>query len=280
MCGGRVIPEIMYCDFLGRCGDEVFNQLPKWQAMSGNLLKMPVVLRVSVGSKYGAQHSQDWTSLCTHIPGLKVVFPVTPYDAKGLMNSALQGTDPVVFFESQRIYEIGEQFHEGGVPAGYYEIPFGEPDVKRQGKDVTILTIGATLYRALDAAKELEEKYGMSAEVIDARSLVPFNYTPVLESIKKTGRIVISGDASARGSFLNDLARNITELAFDELDAPPVVVGSRNWITPAYELEDAFFPQASWIIDAIHTKIEPLKGYTPVANFTDGEQIRRAKEGI
>lgn len=135
MCGGRVIPEIMYCDFLGCCGDEVFNQLPKWQAMSGNILKMPVVVRVSVGSKYGAQHSQDWTSLAAHIPGLKVVFPVTPYDAKGLMNAALQGTDPVIFFESQRIYDVGEQFHEGGVPEGYYEIPLGEPDVKtrRQG---------------------------------------------------------------------------------------------------------------------------------------------------
>ncbi len=280
MCGGRVIPEIMYCDFLGRCGDEVFNQLPKWQAMSGNVLKMPVVLRVSVGSKYGAQHSQDWTSLVAHIPGLKVVFPVTPYDAKGLMNSALQGTDPVVFFESQRVYDIGEQFHAGGVPEGYYEIPIGEPDVKRAGKDVTILTIGATLYRALDAAKILEEKYGLSAEVIDARSLVPFNYELVIESVKKTGRILISGDATSRGSFLNDLARNITELAFDYLDAPPVVVGSRNWITPAYELEEAFFPQAGWFLDAIHEKIVPLAGYVAGENFTDMEQIRRAKLGI
>ena len=280
MCGGRVIPEIMYCDFLGRCGDEVFNQLPKWQAMSGNVLKMPVVLRVSVGSKYGAQHSQDWTSLVAHIPGLKVVFPVTPYDAKGLMNTALQGTDPVVFFESQRVYDIGEQFHAGGVPEGYYEIPMGEPDVKRAGKDVTILTIGATLYRALDAAKILDEKYGLSAEVIDARSLVPFNYGPVIESVKKTGRILISGDATNRGSFLNDLARNITELAFDYLDAPPVVVGSRNWITPAYELEEAFFPQPSWFLDAIHEKIVPLAGYVPGENFTDLEQIRRAKLGV
>jgi len=280
MCGGRVIPEIMYCDFLGRCGDEVFNQLPKWQAMSGNVLKMPVVLRVSVGSKYGAQHSQDWSSLVAHIPGLKVCFPVTPYDAKGLMNSALQGTDPVVFFESQRIYDIGEQFHTGGVPEGYYEIPFGEPDVKRVGKDVTILTIGATLYRALEAAKILEEKYGMSAEVIDARSLVPFNYELVIESVKKTGRILISGDANSRGSFLNDLARNITELAFDYLDAPPVVVGSRNWITPAYELEEAFFPQPEWFIDAIHEKIVPLKGHVSGQNFSDLEQIRRNKLGI
>ncbi len=280
MCGGRVIPEIMYCDFLGCCGDEIFNQLPKWQAMSGNILKMPVVVRVSVGSKYGAQHSQDWTSLTAHIPGLKVCFPVTPYDAKGLMNSALQGTDPVVFFESQRIYEIGEQFHEGGVPEGYYEIPFGEPYIKREGKDITILTIVATLYRALDAAKILEEKYGMSAEVIDARSLVPFNYEKVLASVKKTGRIVISSDATARGSFLNDLARNITELAFDDLDAPPAVLGSRDWITPAYELEYAFFPQPESFIDIIHEKIVPLKGHVVTYNFTKAEQIRRSKLGV
>lgn len=280
MCGGRVIPEIMYCDFLGRCGDEVFNQLPKWQAMSGNVLKMPVVIRVSVGSKYGAQHSQDWTALAAHIPGLKVVFPVSPYDAKGLMNTALQGTDPVIFFESQRLYDIGEQFHEGGVPEGYYELPFGEPDVKKEGSDVTILTIGATLYRALDAAKILEEKYNLSAEVIDARSLVPFNYELVIESLKKTGRIIISGDASARGSFLRDLASNITELAFDYLDAPPVVVGSRNWITPAYELEDSFFPQADWIIDAIHERILPLEGHTSKTDFTEAEQLDRNARGI
>ena len=280
MCGGRVIPEIMYCDFLGRCGDEIFNQLPKWQAMSGNVIKMPVVVRVSVGSKYGAQHSQDWTSLVSHIPGLKVCFPVTPYDAKGLMNTALQGTDPVIFFESQRVYDIGEHFVKEGVPEGYYEIPFGEPDIKRPGKDITILTIGATLYRALEAASVLEEKYKISAEVIDARSLVPFNYEPVINSIKKTGRIIITGDANARGSFLNDLASNITELAFDYLDAPPVVVGSRNWIVPAYELEDAFFPQADWILDAIHQKVLPLQGHQSVQNYTDLEQIRRAKLGV
>ena len=280
MCGGRVIPEIMYCDFLGCCGDEVFNQLPKWQAMSGKLIKMPVVLRVSVGSKYGAQHSQDWTSLAAHIPGLKVCFPATPYDAKGLMNTALQGSDPVIFFESQRIYDIGEQFYKAGVPEGYYEIPFGEPDVKRAGKDITFLTIGSTLYTAINAAKRLDKEYGMSVEVIDARSLVPFNYEIVLVSVKKTGRIVIASDATSRGSFLNDLARNITELAFDDLDAPPVVVGSRNWITPAYELEYAFFPQEENFLDAVHEKIIPLKGYIPTSNFTNAEQIRRQKLGV
>jgi len=280
MCGGRVIPEIMYCDFLGRSGDEVFNQLPKWQAMSGNLIKMPVVLRVSVGSKYGAQHSQDWSSLVAHIPGIKVVFPATPYDAKGLMNAALQGTDPVVYFESQRLYGTGEQFHEGGVPEGYYEIPLGEPDIKRSGEDVTILTIGATLYRAVEAADLLQEQYGISAEIIDARSLVPFNYQIVLESLKKTGRIVLVSDASERGSYLKDLAQNITELGFDDLDAPPVVVGSRNWITPAYELEDYFFPQPTWILDAIHEKILPLKDHVTTQNYTAGEQMRRSRLGI
>ena len=152
MCGGRVIAELMYTDFLGRAGDEVFNQLSKWQAMSAGVIKMPVVLRMSVGSKYGAQHSQDWSALCTHIPGLKVVFPATPYDAKGLMQAALNGTDPVIFLESQRIYDVGEQFHEGGVPEEEYEITIGDPDIKRTGSDVSILSIGATLYRAIKAA--------------------------------------------------------------------------------------------------------------------------------
>jgi 2-oxoisovalerate dehydrogenase E1 component len=280
MCGGRVIAEIMYCDFLGRSGDEVFNQLPKWQAMSGNLIKMPVIVRVSVGSKYGAQHSQDWSSLVAHIPGLKVVFPATPYDAKGLMNSALQGTDPVIFFESQRIYDIGEMFHSEGVPQGYYEIPFGEPDIKRKGEDITILSIGATLYPVIKTADILKEKYGLNAEVIDARSLVPFNYSPVIESVKKTGRIVLASDASSRGSFLKEMAQTITELAFDYLDAPPVVVGSRNWIIPAYEMEEFFFPQPDWILDAIHERILPLKDHQTKNDFSAGKTIKLNKEGV
>ncbi len=280
MCGGRVIPEIMYCDFLGRAGDEVFNQMPKWQAMSGQILKMPVVLRVSVGSKYGAQHSQDWTSLVAHIPGLKVVFPATPYDAKGLMNAALQGTDPVVFFESQRIYDIGEYFHEGGVPEGYYEVPIGQPDIKRKGKDITILTVGATLYRALEAADILEEKYGMSAEVIDARSLVPFDYALVLESVHKTSRFLVTGDATERGSFLKEMAQTVADLAFDDLDAPPVVVGSRNWITPAHELEHFFFPQPHWILDAIHERIVPLPGHKVQNDFTNDKMLEQKRKGV
>ena len=279
MAGGRVIAELMYADFLGRAGDEVFNQLSKWQSMSAGILKMPCVLRMSVGSKYGAQHSQDWSALCTHIPGLKVVFPATPYDAKGLMAAALNGTDPVIFLESQRVYDIAEQFHEGGVPAESYEIEIGEPDVKVQGSDLTILSVGATLYRVMDAVK-LFAAHGISVEVIDARSLVPFNYEKVIESVKKTGRIIITGDACERGSHLNDFARNLTELAFDYLDAPPVVVGAKNWITPAHELEDYFFPQPFWYVDAFHERISPIPGHTPQHNFTELEQINSNKRGV
>ena len=280
VAGGRAIVELMYADFIGCAGDEIFNQLSKWQAMSAGILKMPVVLRVSVGSKYGAQHSQDWTALCSHIPGLKVCFPATPYDAKGLMNQALNGTDPVIFFESQRIYDKGEEFHEGGVPTEYYEVDFGDPDVKRVGKDVTILTIGAVLYRALDAAKKLESEYGISAEVIDARSMVPFNYEKVIESVKKTGKIVIVGDAVDRGSIMRDMASNITEMCFDYLDAPPAVFGSRNWITPAFELEKYYFPQADGIIDVISEKLMPIPGHITKYNETELEHIERAKKGV
>ncbi|HIU46263.1 MAG TPA: dehydrogenase [Candidatus Fimadaptatus faecigallinarum] len=280
MAGGRALIELMYCDFLGRAGDEVFNQMSKWQAMSADVLQMPVVLRVSVGSKYGAQHSQDWSALTAHIPGLKVIFPATPYDAKGLMNAALAGSDPVVFFESQRLYDMGEQFHEGGVPEGYYEVEIGKPDIKREGKDITILSVGSTLYRAIKAADVLRDKYGMSAEIIDARTVVPFDYELVIESVKKTGRLVLVSDACERGSVLNDMARNVTELAFDYLDAPPVVVGARNWITPAHELENYFFPQPEWILDAIDAKIVPLPGHERTTNQTPIEQLRRSRMGV
>lgn len=279
MCGGRSVIELMYGDFMGRAGDEIFNQMAKWQSMSAGQLDIPVVLRVSVGALYGAQHSQDWTSLAAHIPGLKIVFPATPYDAKGLMRSALLGTDPVIFFESQRLYDTGEQFHEGGVPGGDYEVEIGEPDIKRQGGDITILTVGATLYPALKAAEILEKDYRVGAEVIDARSLVPFNYETVIESVKKTGKILLTSDACARGSHLNDMARNISELTFDYLDAPPVLVGAKNWVTPCADLEKTFFPQPQWIIDAIDQKIMPLKGHVSVQNFTSLNQMQTEKLG-
>ena len=156
----------------------------------------------------------------------------------------------------------------------------GEPDIKRQGSDITILTIGATLYKAMNAAKILQEKYNISAEVIDARSIVPFNYEKVIESVKKTGKILLASDAVERNSVLKEMAEKITELAFDYLDAPPVVVGSRNWITPAHELEKHFFPQEDWIIDAIHERIMPIEGYVATHNFTDNEMLRRTRLGV
>lgn len=264
--GGRALIEIMYADFLGRAGDEILNQLPKWQAMSGGLLRMPVVVRVSVGNKYGAQHSQELTSMVAQIPGLKVVFPVSPYDAKGLMASALSGDDPVIFFESQRLYDMAEMFHPGGVPTEYYRIPLGQPDIKRHGSDVTILSIGATLYRALAAASTLSGEFGVEAEVIDARSLVPLDYDPVLESIRRTGRILITSDASERGSFANTLASEIQTMAFEYLDAQVAIVGARNWIFPPAEMERFYLPQPDWLIDAIHKNLMPLRGYTSVSS--------------
>lgn len=279
LAGGRAVAEIMYCDFIGRCGDELFNQLSKWQAMSGGVLRMPVVVRVSVGFKYGAQHSQDWSSIFNHIPGLKVIYPVTPYDAKGLLNSALSGTDPVICLESQQCYKHGEMFHKGGVPTEYYELPIGEPDVKKQGKDLTIVTLGPILYKALDAAKELE-KYGIDAEVIDLRSINPLNYDKLVESVKKTGKAILLNEAVERGNVMQNVAANLTQLAFDYLDAPITVVGSRNWVSPAAELESKFFPQVSWILDTIHERIVPLKGYTPSINRTLGELARTSRQGV
>jgi 2-oxoisovalerate dehydrogenase E1 component len=278
--GGRVVAELMYADFMGRAGDEIFNQLSKWQAMSAGQLKMPVVLRISVGAKYGAQHSQDFAALVHHIPGLKVVYPVTPYDAKGMMNAALAGTDPVVFLESQKIYDYGEMFVEQGVPEGYYEIDLGEPSVKRPGKDLTILTFGPALYAAIAAAGALEEKFGVSAEVIDLRSANPLNYDILVDSVRKTGKALLVSESVERGSVMQTVAATLTQLCFDDLDAPPVVIGSRNWITPAAELETLFFPQPGWLLDAIHERILPLKGYQPGTNQTLGELARRARLGV
>jgi 2-oxoisovalerate dehydrogenase E1 component len=280
LSGGRAVAELMYCDFMGRAGDEIFNQMAKWQSMSGGVLRMPLVLRVSVGSKYGAQHSQDWSSLVAHIPGLKVMFPATPYDAKGMLNLVLRGTDPVIFFESQRLYAEPETLVAGGVPVEYYEVEMGEPAVRREGKDLTLITLGATLYRALEAADELAAKYGLHVEVIDARFINPLNYAPLVESIRKTGRVILASDASERGSFLHTMASTLSQIAFDHLDAPVVVVGARNWITPPAEMEEDFFPQKASILDAIHEQVLPLSGHVVTTVQTRGELVRRHCEGV
>ena len=250
LAGGRALVELMYADFIGRAGDEIFNQLAKWQAMSAGELRLPVVLRASVGSKYGAQHSQDWSSLITHVPGLRVIYPATPSDAKGLMMTALAGNDPTMVFESQRLYDKVETFDPKGVPAGIYRLEFGQAMVRRAGDDVTILTIGPSLYPALTAADELSS-HGIEAEIIDARTLVPFDYETVLASVAKTGRLIIVCEAVERGSFANTVSSNITRLAFADLKAAPIVLGAPNWIAPGADMEDSYAPQPHDICDAI-----------------------------
>ena len=279
MSGGRAVVELMYCDFMGRAGDEIFNQASKWQSMSAGLLKMPLTVRVSVGNKYGAQHSQDWSALVAAIPGLKAVFPATPYDAKGMLNYALRGTDPVIFFESQKLYDKGEEF-EKEVPTGYYEIPEGEPAIRKIGTDITIATLGATLYTAMNAAKTLKEQYGMDAEIIDIRWINPLNYEKIVESVKKTGKLLLVSDAAERGSFMHTVASNMSALAFDYLDAPVAVLGSRNWITPAPECEHYYFPSVDWILDTIHERIIPLQGYTPTSVQTTMDILRKNRQGV
>jgi 2-oxoisovalerate dehydrogenase E1 component len=258
MEGGRALVELMYADFIGRAGDEIFNQLAKWQAMSGGLLDIPVVLRVSVGARYGAQHSQDWTALPAHVPGLKVVYPATPYDAKGLMAQALASNDPVVFFESQRNYDDVETLQSDGVPTEYFRIPFGQPKVVVSGDDLTILSIGPTLGRCLEVADRLRGSNDLGVEVIDARSLVPFDPTLVLDSVRRTGRLMLVTDACTRGSFATTLAQKIQVLAFDDLDAPVVVAGSKNWVSPPLELEDEYFPSVESLTVQIDELMVPL----------------------
>ncbi|HKB92873.1 MAG TPA: transketolase C-terminal domain-containing protein, partial [Gaiellaceae bacterium] len=173
-------------------------------------------------------------------PGLKVVYPVTPYDAKGLMTSALAQDDPVVVFESQRLYSV-----TGDVPLGTVRVRIGEPRVVREGRTATLLTIGPTLYRALEAADELD------AEVIDARTIVPLELDAIVASVRKTGRLLVASDATQRGSFANTIAAEVQREAFDHLDAPVLVVGSPDCITPAAEMEDDYFPSARRLVHAV-----------------------------
>ena len=278
LSGGRAVVELMYADFIGRAGDELFNQMAKWQAMSGGLINLPLVVRVSVGSKYGAQHSQDWSSMVAGIPGLKVAFPATARDAKGMLAASLSANDPVVFFESQRLYDQVETIHPDGVPREYFRTPVGVPNLVEEGSDLTILSVGAALGRAREAAQMLRENYGLSVEVIDARWLVPFDYELLLESVHKTGRLVCVSDATLRGSWLNTVATTVSTHAFDSLDAPVCVVGARNWIAPPAELEWEYFVTANDILDVVHEQVIPLSGHTvqdgPLASGDLAESAR------
>jgi len=216
----RPVVELMFIDFLGVAYDQIYNQAAKMRYMFGGKAKIPVVIRTvsGAGASAAAQHSQSLHALFIHVPGLKVVYPSTPYDAKGLLISSIEDDDPVIFIEHKMLYGI-----KGPVPEEPYSIPLGEADVKKEGKDVTVVATALMVHRALEVANKLEEE-GISVEVIDPRSLVPLDEETILNSIKKTGRLVVVDEAYPRCSFATDIAALAVNKAFDSLKAPVKLV--------------------------------------------------------
>ncbi len=248
MIGLRPVVELMYMDFLLMAGDQVGNQASKWHYMSGAQVEVPMVLRVSVGAGkgYGGQHSQTLESTVVHVPGLYVVYPSTPYDAKGLMKSAIRDNNPIMFVESQGLYN-----EKGPVPQQEYLLPLGVADVKRAGSDITLVAYGPAVPLALKAAARLQDESGASAEVIDLRCLVPLDIETVLMSVQKTGRCVVISQAVSMGSFTGEVASTIQQQAFDFLDAPVLRVGAQNGIAPqSHVLEQVFYPRVEDILSA------------------------------
>jgi len=248
MVGLRPVVELMYMDFLLMAGDQVGNQAAKWHYMSGAQVEVPMVLRVSVGAGkgYGGQHSQTLESTVVHVPGLYVVYPSTAYDAKGLMKSAIRDNNPIMFVESQGLYN-----EKGPVPQEEYLLPLGVADIKRAGSDITLVAYGPAVPLALKAAARLQQESGVSAEVVDLRCLVPLDMETVLMSVQKTGRCLVVSQAVSMGSFTGEVASTIQQQAFDYLDAPVARVGAKNGIAPqSHVLEAVFYPRVEDILAA------------------------------
>lgn len=246
-CGMRPVAELMFIDFMGVCFDQIFNQAAKFRYMFGGKAVTPVVIRTMYGAglRAAAQHSQMLTSLFTHIPGLKVVCPATPYDAKGLMIEAIRDNDPVIFCEHKLLYTM-----EGDVPEESYSIPFGEANIARDGDDVTIVTYGRMVHHALDAAQQLA-KDGIEADVIDLRTTSPLDEETILESVGRTGRVVVVDEANPRCSIATDIAALVANKAFRDLKAPVGMVTAPHTPVPfAASLEDLYIPTAQQIADA------------------------------
>ncbi|HVM61023.1 MAG TPA: dehydrogenase E1 component subunit alpha/beta [Verrucomicrobiae bacterium] len=248
MNGLRPVVELMYFDFALMSSDQISNQAAKWHYMSGAQTEVPLVIRASAGAGkgYGGQHSQTLESVFCHIPGLYVVYPATPYDAKGLLKSAIRDNNPVLFVESQALYGM-----KGPVPEGEYLVPLGVADVDREGSDITFVAWGPVVHDCLKAADQLMAERGVSAEVIDLRSLVPLDIDTVVRSVQKTGKCIVASQAIQIGSYTGEIASTIQDAAFDYLDAPIKRVGAKNGIAPqSHILEAAFLPHASDIIAA------------------------------
>ncbi len=247
--GLRPVVELMYMDFALMASDQIANQAGKWHFMSGAQVEVPIVIRASVGAGkgYGGQHSQSLESLFTHMPGLYVLYPATPEDAKGLLKSAIRTNNPVLFVESQGLYAT-----KGVVPAADYLTPIGVARVARAGVNVSLVGWGPAVSDLLAAAETLDAEHGISAEVIDLRSLVPLDMETVLTSVRKTGRCVVASQAVLVGSFVNEIVARIQLEAFDDLDGPVARIGAANGISPQAEgLERAFLPNADDVVRAV-----------------------------
>ncbi|MFO1274011.1 MAG: alpha-ketoacid dehydrogenase subunit beta [Rubrivivax sp.] len=247
-CGMRPVAELMFVDFMGVCFDQIFNQAAKFKYMFGGKAETPVVIRAMCGGGFraAAQHSQMLTPLFTHIPGLKVVCPSTPYDTKGLLIQSIRDNDPVIFLEHKNLYGF-----EGEVPETSYAIPFGEANVVRDGKSVTIVGYGMMVHRALDAAATLARE-GVEAEVIDLRTLSPIDMDTVIESVEKTGRLVCVDEANPRCSIAADVAAQVAQNAFGALKGPIQMVTSPHVPVPfSPPLEDLYIPSAAQVVAAV-----------------------------
>lgn len=250
MTGMRPIIDIMFGDFIALIMDQIVNQAAKVHYMSGGKLKVPMVLRTTLGAtrRTGAQHSQSLHAWVSHVPGLKVVLPSTPYDAKGLLKTAIRDDNPVIFFEDKMMYQL-----KGPVPEGDYTIPFGVATIKREGSDVTIVATSSMVQVALEAAEKLAG-LNISAEVVDPRTLFPLDKHTLIESAKKTSRAIIIDEGYERYGVTAELAAVIAEGAFYYLDAPVKRMGAMDVPVPfSPVLEDLTVPTATAVIEVAKT---------------------------
>ena len=243
--GLRPVIEIMFIDFSTQTLDVVVNQMAKFKLMSGSQASVPVVLRTQGGTGRGAaaQHSQSLEAWYTHIPGLKVVMPATPRDAKGLLKSAIRDDDPVIFIEHKRLY-----CEKGEVPEDGCLIPLGEAEIKREGRDITIMATSWMVHNALAAAEKLAEA-GIDSELVDPRTLVPFDEAALARSVKKTGRLLIVQEACRRAGFASEVASQVGETLFDDLDGPVRILAGSNVPMPfCTDLEQHCIPSVDRIV--------------------------------
>ena len=250
IAGRRPVVEMLFIDFLLLAMDQVVNQAAKYRFMSGGEGRVPLVIRTQggAGNSLAGQHSQSLEAIFYHIPGLKVVMPSTPADAKGLLKAAIRDEDPVIFIEHKLLYMT-----DGEVPAEDYVIPLGKADVKRSGTDVTLVAWSHMLLKSLQAAGELAAE-GISVEVVDPRTLVPMDTATILHSVHKTGRLVIAQEAVKRGGVGSDIAATVAERAFDALRAPIVRVAGLNTTIPFnLALEKASVPQVADIVAGVRS---------------------------